>query len=442
MPVSPIALMGMKRADTVITQNSKVLMGHNRAATRGMLTVENSHPFWTGKYMVAHNGTLDYSCLKDLAKNRQGDTDSEQLANSIHELDSVKDALALTTGAWALTIYNHEANTITLVRNDQRPLYYAMAEDRDTLYWASEPGMLRWILDRNSLNYSKKIYELPVDTMFTWGIPGSKEIFQEKPQRLEAKGKRVQNFQYGGPNNNNRQSWEQWAGQRGSPNANGSGYNRGELASIRDKDHAGFSAEDVRALRAAPFNEVEGEIYGLGWQDAEADLPENNPFSVTQDFDKWSQYGDGYKAGKNRPSLKREKTDKIDESLPFLLGDGPPDAKSQKEALAIKEAAEIENVIPLRSPVIIVGDDAPKKSNIFGSRIGPNGRRISPAKFKELTKHKCGWCDESFTSEDKGRFETIPGYGDIYVADCCAKDPNLLQEMTDVNPPKEQAKKA
>jgi len=58
--VNPIDLFGYKNFDMVLTgATSKVLIGHNRAATLGKVNNVNAHPFHCGAVVGAHNGTLD-----------------------------------------------------------------------------------------------------------------------------------------------------------------------------------------------------------------------------------------------------------------------------------------------------------------------------------------------------------------------------------------------
>lgn len=170
LAIDPAQLLQFKNVDARLNSNAKVLMGHNRAATRGKVNTANAHPFVIGDTMGAHNGTLDGGCLNGLNKladNLVGDTDSERL---IHEIDNstIHDALAKSEGAWALSIYDKTHETINLVRNDQRPLFYAKSKDGDTLWWASEATMLRWILDRNGIDFNGKVYQLPTDVVFSW----------------------------------------------------------------------------------------------------------------------------------------------------------------------------------------------------------------------------------------------------------------------------------
>src|SRR5690606_8536689 len=56
---NPFELFNDKRYDTAINSINKVIIGHNRFATRGAVNKANAHPFENDLVVGAHNGTLD-----------------------------------------------------------------------------------------------------------------------------------------------------------------------------------------------------------------------------------------------------------------------------------------------------------------------------------------------------------------------------------------------
>lgn len=423
-PWSPETLLDFKVVDQALLTSAKVLMGHNRAATRGKVSKQNAHPWFTGRILGAHNGTLDCGCLKDLEKNYEGDTDSEQLINSIHSLDGkIADALKLAAGAWALTIYDRETEGINLVRTDQRPLFYALSESRDTLYWASEAYMLRWILERNEVKIlDNKIHLVTPDVIFSWAIPDRKHIFQDKPNRQAAPGKRVQNFH--APYANNRETWESWLegrpdnGPRDTAAKSGTGYS----AYQKKKRLPNVPGQFYDAPVGDP--DIIWEIYGWGWECAErSDLKYDNPFVMNQqqsdddtvyDPIRFNAYNDGFQA------YHKYKT-----GLPVTAGKEDI-AKGKSEMMA---KAKIEKLVkqapPSKSPVGQLVDEATKPSgrakkevggdnvvklnpqvkDVVLNRTGPAGKKISAGKFFELTGHTCQWCEGPFNPQtDNGKF--------------------------------------
>jgi len=92
-------------------QRGRALVGHNRAATRGVINDENAHPFTVdNRITLVHNGTLtgDHRKLADV------DVDSHAIAHVIHENDGdVEKAIKQINGAYAFD------SGMTLRRNSQ-----------------------------------------------------------------------------------------------------------------------------------------------------------------------------------------------------------------------------------------------------------------------------------------------------------------------------------
>lgn len=125
-----------------------VLLGHNRYATKGAVTSSNAHPFDFPKLAGAHNGTLTNQSLLDDHINFQ--VDSENIYHHMNRHGPEATCKALS-GAFALTWYNKEDQSVNFLRNDQRELHYAYSEDRKTLIWASEKWMILVACSRQDL---------------------------------------------------------------------------------------------------------------------------------------------------------------------------------------------------------------------------------------------------------------------------------------------------
>ena len=146
-------LEGWKR----LWKNGKAIIGHNRKQTSGKVCDENAHPFVIDETMAAvHNGTL-YN-HKKLANT---DVDSEALFTHLkpaydapeeEQQEKFKTLLADVSGAYATVSFHQPSNSIYFLRNTERPL--TLMKTYDAYYWASEAGMLWWILTRNG--YTKE----------------------------------------------------------------------------------------------------------------------------------------------------------------------------------------------------------------------------------------------------------------------------------------------
>ena len=173
--------LGLKAVDSLISANSRVMVGHNRAATRGKINSCNAHPFEFENIMGVHNGTLTERWLLD--DYRDFDVDSENLFYHLQR-NGLQSTIDKCDGAYALVWHDLDDNTINLYRNDQRPLWHAYTEDRKAMYWASEGDMLVWILERNRVKY-KEVIELPEETLLSIDIPKVGDVLQMEVTKVE-----------------------------------------------------------------------------------------------------------------------------------------------------------------------------------------------------------------------------------------------------------------
>jgi predicted glutamine amidotransferase len=429
----PIMFFQLKSVTDVFNSFNRVLMGHNRLATRGKITSANAHPYHVGSILGAHNGTLETLCLKDLEKNVEAETDSEQLIATIDALDgNIPEALSLAEGAWALSIYDTEDNTINLVRNAQRPLHYAMSESRKTLYWASEAWMLSGILARNGIKH-KGVVAIDPDQLLSWGVPvNSREIFHENPTITPAEGKQRPSFQGG-------TGWQGY-GQRGCHGNNGGNYSgRGGYSAYhweRETD-----AVDDGGSSGPPWenrSDADWVVYGEGYSAfVEGKKRQDNPHGWSTDTDKWELWIEGYKDAEDW-----EGTSRALKAIPGKKGKA-----EDKPRVRVKAKKEPEAKLPApakqepkkEDATVIILDNKrtaadSKRSNLFDTRPGPGQKRVNRGEFRELTKHECGWCNDPVTFEDKGYFVTIPSFGPLYVCHECTTDRSIQEHL-----PKQEA---
>lgn len=187
-PMNALDFIEHKKYDKVVdVTNKNFIIGHNRHATIGKHTWYNAHPFEFEHLVGAHNGTIDYNTRSDLDGYMDFDTDSEALFQHINN-SSLKEALAIVSGAWALSWFDKRDRTINFVRNDQRTLYYAFTKDRKTLLWASEPWFIHAACSRRSLGYEKPTL-LTEDTHYAWEIPTTDLLSFSSPKRGKVVGK-------------------------------------------------------------------------------------------------------------------------------------------------------------------------------------------------------------------------------------------------------------
>lgn len=151
---------------------ARFIIGHNRLATTGKKTLQNAHPFVHKHITMVHNGTLDkYATDLNL---KQYEVDSEVLCAAIAD-EGIDAAMAKTAGAWAIIYHDAKQNTLNILRNFDRPLFFCRDQFFNRILLASEPMMLQWIIARNGLGKDLKPEFVPGNTLHTINLSGKKE---------------------------------------------------------------------------------------------------------------------------------------------------------------------------------------------------------------------------------------------------------------------------
>jgi len=148
--------------------NGKMVVGHNRAATRGTVVDKNAHPFVVDdKIVLVQNGTYKGSHIH----HKDTEVDTEAVAHVISEHESVEEALQKINAAYALVWYNAEKKTLNLIRNSERPLY--LVDFHGTGFaFASEANMLLYAFSRAEVPLKKAPEMLPEHTLVTLTLDG------------------------------------------------------------------------------------------------------------------------------------------------------------------------------------------------------------------------------------------------------------------------------
>lgn len=137
-------------------EKMRAIVGHNRAATTGKVTLDNAHPFTEGSITLVHNGTLDVTADMPVpmwdakGKGRKKiEVDSHLIAHNLASHDRVK-VLESLSGAFTLVWHDATNDSIYMARNSQRPMFLMKPSCEDTVLFASEPDMLWWLAGRCS----------------------------------------------------------------------------------------------------------------------------------------------------------------------------------------------------------------------------------------------------------------------------------------------------
>ena len=162
-----------KFLDTIFTEQ-RIMVGHNRSATKGSTTDENAHPFIVGNTCLVHNGTLfSHKHLGDK------DVDSHAICESM-DTRGYEKTIPDLHGAYALIWYDAKTKKLHAVRNKERPLW--IVENNETVYIASEDKMLDWVLSRNL--EAKQVTEsryFSTDSIYTWDLDKLEKSYTTSP---------------------------------------------------------------------------------------------------------------------------------------------------------------------------------------------------------------------------------------------------------------------
>ena len=116
-------------------------IGHNRAATRGGITIENTHPFTFGSVTMVHNGTLYQggNSLETFDK-KIGDVDSMQICYALSKYPPEKAAEVLSQidGSFALVWSDSRDESINMARNSERPLHFTFNSSKSIMWYMSD----------------------------------------------------------------------------------------------------------------------------------------------------------------------------------------------------------------------------------------------------------------------------------------------------------------
>lgn len=169
-----------KRYTKYATAAGQITMGHVRAATVGAVSISNAHPFVIegdkADLVGMHNGTLTGWATKP--GGNKYSVDSEWALSQIEEKGI--SAFEEFTGAYAFVWWrNDDKDTLYMARNSERPLAVVFLKSGG-MAWASEPGMLYWLLERNTILMDGPVITLEAGQQYSFPVDKPKEFTKQK----------------------------------------------------------------------------------------------------------------------------------------------------------------------------------------------------------------------------------------------------------------------
>jgi hypothetical protein len=183
--LSPVSFITAKPAGEAIDSASDnyFTLIHHRAATVGKVSVAAAQPFhYIGEaneeaktefdLVLCHNGTLTTGFERKVG-NLNFASDSDWLAWAVSEnlnADGVPDfEEALRGVSGSFSIVASVGGVAYMLNNGDRPMHVAWSEKEDFVLFASEPGMLAWLAERNAIKIKNgEIHKLKADTVYSF----------------------------------------------------------------------------------------------------------------------------------------------------------------------------------------------------------------------------------------------------------------------------------
>lgn len=166
-----------------LIKNGKVVIGHNRKATKGSISDENAHPWIIdNRYAFVHNGTIsNHHSLYNT------EVDSEALGMALTRCEgdpkAIEEVLSKVYGAYACIWIDKDKEKMYAVRNKERPLW--LAETTTEIFLCSELGFILAASLRNNKKVEGSPKQLEEHVLYTFDL----SKYTEKPEetKLEIK---------------------------------------------------------------------------------------------------------------------------------------------------------------------------------------------------------------------------------------------------------------
>jgi hypothetical protein len=365
-----------------------LVLGHHRAATTGGVTHEGAHPHNDGNIYIVHNGTLVTGWQQN-SLHVVGNTDSQLIAKVLNEEGT--EGLTKLTGPMALVWYDAKDQTINFYRNAGRTLFF-MNTTHARLF-ASEMGMLKWLADRNEVDYTE-VGALKQDCLVT--IDKDKNVTaKELVVPLEKKSTWTDS------NYGNTKTWSGPVGNTG--NTNRWPDVRPTLTEVYSafKSKTGSHIKSAKAFISRNYKKGETVEFYLN-------------FTLTDNGRRW---GIGWACGRHVSRMVAVDITNAPGNLDFSR-------MSQRFEAKLKELFEFhkgkETMLILTGiqaggykPLVIAGtldtklQEATEPKEEPKNVKGPDGKWISLSNFKKLTEDGCAYCGANLSVTQSNDIEWV-----------------------------------
>ena len=394
-----------------------MVLGHNRAATRGTANDGNAHPFNIRHITLTHNGTITNNHALGVGDMTKTFVDSEAIAAALAKHGEAE-ALSKLDGSYSLVWHNAEDGSLNFARNEARPMYWQYIKDENTLFWGSEWQMLYWLLTRAGI-------ELPLGGKFRVTNPHVHyKMFMNDLRVVDRRPfpKYVQ------PPFRHSPNYHGYGGERGADwrsRTEGQGGTTAIHANTTTATTSGNATTDTTAAeevgisnhQTATFREVFGKgileltpkerkkYFKISRKLKDLGLSLLQRFMVdVKTFHPYKGRGQPLGLMKGRMAYKA-----FEVEFPSVKTEDWRDSRKMGQVWARAINVYRKNGDPT---VVAVLDEAdlsnPSKHPLLGDRtwlMGPNGQLISSKRWQELTEGGCAncssWINPQFAKETK-----------------------------------------
>lgn len=161
--------------------NASFVVGHNRWATRGTVSLANAHPFEYEHICLVHNGTVVKNDKLDASKKKH-DVDSAVITKSI-ATQGIQATTNALWGAYALVWYDATKETLCFLRNKDRPMWFLHTKQGIILF-CSEPHLGQWAAVRRGFDVIN-VESTKEDTLYTFDSKQDFDVPIEEPMKAE-----------------------------------------------------------------------------------------------------------------------------------------------------------------------------------------------------------------------------------------------------------------
>lgn len=183
--------LNLKTTDKLLSAaGARYALGHNRAASnKANIKDSTSHPFEGETWIVFHNGFISNSHKLATDLCAKIEVDSEIILELFEAGLTPKEVGETLEGSFCVVALNKKTEELFIFRNKERPLSYVEADD--SFIYASEGGMLEWLVERTLSNKIGDVKELAVGTVLKGTLKangwfGGIELSSFTPKKIEA----------------------------------------------------------------------------------------------------------------------------------------------------------------------------------------------------------------------------------------------------------------